>query len=179
MKSLCSVTTGAARVAGPPPQYVGSCSQCGSDLLVRDPEEENFVPCGECGAVESIGGRGMSGAGAGGLLLPRTRATRVAEIAHRIRDQDALGAQVDCAVSPSPRARRGCSPVSGGISRRSPLVGVRVACAWGCLGAFSNVAPRVSNAGHYITVSAQMTWLALSAPTGAGGQSPPGAGMRA
>ena len=60
--------------------YVGACSQCGADLLVRDPEED-ATTCRECGAVEQIADawdRLLTKARA--ALLPRTRATRVAEL---------------------------------------------------------------------------------------------------
>ena len=71
------------RLASPGRQrlvYVGACSQCGADLLVRDPDED-ATTCRECGAVEQIAGAwDRLIAKARESLLPRTRATRVAEL---------------------------------------------------------------------------------------------------
>lgn len=79
------------RLASPGRQrlvYVGSCSSCGADMLVRDPNEE-VTTCRECGAVEQIADaweRLLSKARES--LLPRTRATRVAEILVGVQVKD-------------------------------------------------------------------------------------------
>lgn len=68
--------------------YVGSCSQCGADLLVRDPDEE-ATTCRECGAVEQIADawdRLLTKARES--LLPHTRATRVAELLAGVQVKD-------------------------------------------------------------------------------------------
>lgn len=87
--------------------YVGSCSQCGADLLVRDPEEETTA-CGECGAVELIGEAwDRLLVQAREALLPRTRATRVAEILTGAAIQDATVRKWTQRCRLAPRARRG------------------------------------------------------------------------
>ena len=87
--------------------YVGSCSQCGADLLVRDPDEETTA-CGECGAVESIGEAwDRLLVQAREALLPRTRATRVAEILAGMQIQDATVRKWTQRCRLAPRARRG------------------------------------------------------------------------
>lgn len=87
--------------------YVGSCSQCGADLLVRDPEEETTA-CGECGAMESIGEAwDRLLVQAREALLPRTRATRVAEILTGSAIQDATVRKWTQRCRLAPRARRG------------------------------------------------------------------------
>lgn len=87
--------------------FVGSCSQCGADLLVRDPDEES-APCGECGAVESIGEAwGRLLVQAREALLPRTRATRVAEFLAGMQIQDATVRKWTQRCRLAPRARRG------------------------------------------------------------------------
>lgn len=79
------------RLASPGRQrlvYVGACSQCDADLLVRDPDED-ATTCRECGAVEQIAGAwDRLIAKARESLLPRTRATRVAELMAGVRVKD-------------------------------------------------------------------------------------------
>ena len=98
------------RLASPGRQrlvYVGACSQCGSDLLVRDPDEETAA-CGECGAVESIGEAwDRLLVQAREALLPRTRATRVAEILTGSAIKDATVRKWTQRCRLAPRARRG------------------------------------------------------------------------
>lgn len=87
--------------------YVGSCSQCGADLLVRDPDEES-APCGECGAVESIGEAwDRLLVQAREALLPRTRATRVAEILAGMQIKDVTVRKWTQRCRLAPRERRG------------------------------------------------------------------------
>lgn len=80
------------RLASPGRQslvFVGECSACGADLLVRDPDEET-TSCQECNSVEQIAdawGRLIKKARES--LLPRTRATRVAEILAGVQVKDA------------------------------------------------------------------------------------------
>lgn len=98
------------RLASPGRQrlvYVGSCSKCGADLLVRDPDEETAA-CGECGAVESIGEAwDRLLVQAREALLPRTRATRVAEILTESAIKDATVRKWTQRCRLAPRARRG------------------------------------------------------------------------
>lgn len=87
--------------------YVGSCSQCGVDLLVRDPEE-SVAECRECGAVEQVSEaweRLLSKARES--LLPRTRATRVAEILAGVPIKDPTVRKWHQRGQLVPRARRG------------------------------------------------------------------------
>ena len=68
--------------------YVGACSQCGADLLVRDPDEDTTT-CRECGAVEQIADawdRLITKARE--ALLPCPRATRVAELLAGVKVKD-------------------------------------------------------------------------------------------
>lgn len=98
------------RLASPGRQrlvYVGSCSSCGADMLVRDPNEE-VTTCRECGAVEQIGAaweRLLSKARES--LLPRTRATRVAEILAGAQIKDPTVRKWTQRGQLAPRARRG------------------------------------------------------------------------
>lgn len=79
------------RLASPGRQrlvFVGECSACGADLLVRDPDEETTT-CRECDSVEQIAAawdRLLTKARES--LLPRTRATRVAEILAGVQVKD-------------------------------------------------------------------------------------------
>ena len=68
--------------------FVGECSACGADLLVRDPDEE-ATTCRECDSVEQIADAwdGLL-TKARESLLPRTRATRVAEILAGVQVKD-------------------------------------------------------------------------------------------
>nr|DAS96924.1 MAG TPA: TFIIB-TERMINAL DOMAIN, TFIIB, TRANSCRIPTION INITIATION [Caudoviricetes sp.] len=98
------------RLASPGRQrlvYVGSCSQCDADLLVRDPDED-ATTCRECGAVEQIAEaweRLLSKARES--LLPRTRATRVAEILAGAQIKDPTVRKWTQRGQLAPRARRG------------------------------------------------------------------------
>lgn len=98
------------RLASPGRQrlvYVGSCSQCDADLLVRDPDED-ATTCRECGAVEQIDEaweRLLSKARES--LLPRTRATRVAEILAGAQIKDPTVRKWTQRGQLAPRARRG------------------------------------------------------------------------
>lgn len=98
------------RLASPGRQrlvYVGSCSQCDADLLVRDPDED-ATTCRECGAVEQIADaweRLLSKARES--LLPRTRATRVAEILAGAQIKDPTVRKWTQRGQLAPRARRG------------------------------------------------------------------------
>ena len=68
--------------------FVGECSSCGADLLVRDPDEETTT-CRECNSVEQVADawdRLLTKARES--LLPRTRATRVAEILAGVQVKD-------------------------------------------------------------------------------------------
>lgn len=98
------------RLASPGRQrlvYVGSCSQCDADLLVRD-QDEDATTCRECGAVEQIADaweRLLSKARES--LLPRTRATRVAEILAGAQIKDPAVRKWTQRGQLAPRARRG------------------------------------------------------------------------
>lgn len=98
------------RLASPGRQrlvYVGSCSQCDADLLVRDPDEE-ATTCRECGAVEQIGAAWERLlAKARESLLPRTRATRVAEILAGVQIKDPTVRKWSQRGQLAPRLRRG------------------------------------------------------------------------
>lgn len=87
--------------------YVGACSACGADLLVRDPDEETTA-CHECGSVEQIiaaWDRLLSKARES--LLSRTRATRVAEILVGTKIKDPTVRKWCQRGRLEPRARRG------------------------------------------------------------------------
>lgn len=98
------------RLASPGRQrlvFVGECSACGADLLVRDPDEE-ATTCRECDSVEQIAEaweRLLSKARES--LLPRTRATRVAEILAGMQIKDATVRKWTQRCRLAPRARRG------------------------------------------------------------------------
>lgn len=98
------------RLASPGRQrlvFVGECSACGADLLVRNPDE-GATTCRECNSIEQIAdawGRLLSKARES--LLPRTRATRVAEILAGAQIKDPTVRKWCQRGQLAPRARRG------------------------------------------------------------------------